>query len=607
MLETVKAMATDAPVEWAFEVNPPMGGAAGEAYTNTLASSGMHPAEVLAREAIQNSVDARTKGETKVAVDFIVRSLEGQAKASFVRSAGLGSIRERANDLKMNEPNCLGALGDKAVPLNLLYINDRNTTGLAGDPKDPDSKFYRFLLSLGDGGKEHDEHGTGGSYGFGKSVYSSNSGILSIFAYSRTVDENGSPLSLLFGCGYYRKHRFNKQHFTGRSWFGQNLSGMGQQIVDPLRNSAADDMAAELGFEPRATDDLGTSVLIVDAMVAPQDILRGVEDWWWPRIVDSQLDVRVIDKDGVVNFPRPKKREDLRPFLEAYYVAKNVSPPNNKTEFRRPLTKLDNISLGVAGFKLLQKNEKDDYAVDESRVDSVALVRAPLMVVSYYRQWNVQNPGIVGTFIADDEIDDVLRAAEPPAHDRWDIGARRLQDKTGRNRLIVDRVLKSIKRNLKQCQTAASPPPPPRPKRLTVLERTLANFLTPSKKGGKPNVEPSSAPIHLTYEQEPRAEAVGDKLRLSAVFHVKLKADEELSEVPARVRITCPVLEDGQTGDPINLQINADVVFAPDTVREGWLAFDLTHQGARFQCVSEAYNPLWTVRFVPEVEPVEVK
>lgn len=118
-------------VEWVFESNPPMGGAAGEAFTNTLASSGMPPAAVLAREAIQNSVDARAKGESKVAVDFISKALSGEEKAAFAKAAGLSTINSRASQLDLKRPNCLAKLGDGKKPLELLFINDYNTTGLS--------------------------------------------------------------------------------------------------------------------------------------------------------------------------------------------------------------------------------------------------------------------------------------------------------------------------------------------------------------------------------------------------------------------------------------------------------------------------------------------
>jgi DNA mismatch endonuclease Vsr len=448
-----------AATEWVFELNPPMGGATGEAFTNTLASSGMRPAAVLAREAIQNSVDAHRKDQQKVTVDFITKLVVDAQKAAFVKTAGLDAIASRADKLGFKEPNCLGGLHDPNVPLNLLYVDDHYTTGLEGDPANPESKFSRFLLSLGDGGKEHEEHGTGGSYGFGKSVYSSNSAVLTIFAYSRTVDGEGKPMSLLFGCGYYRKHKHSDKYFTGRVWFGHEETtghAQAQQKVVPLLGDEAISMAAALGFVPRAADDLGTSVLIVDAVIDPASILEGVEDWWWPRLISSLLDVKVVDADGKAQLPRPRKREHLRPFLEAFEIAIGKSPPNGKTEFRKPFNKSEGDNIGSLGFTVLERNDNDEFAVDDSRLDSVALIRSPLMVVAYQRHWMVGSPVMVGAFVAAEDIDDILRAAEPPAHDRWDRDARRLQDQSGRKRQIVDKVLNGIRRSLKQCQTIAS-------------------------------------------------------------------------------------------------------------------------------------------------------
>ena len=589
-----------------------MGGAAGEAFTNTLASSGMPPADVLAREAIQNSVDAQAPSAAKVAVDFVARELTGDAKATFIKVAGIRRIQERAPHIEFNEPNCLTTLDNPDAPLRLLFVNDRNTTGLEGDPDDPDSKFYRFLLSLGDGGKEREERGTGGSYGFGKSVYSSNSSIQTIFAYSRTLDSNGRPLSVLFGCGYYRHHRIDENRYTGRAWFGFDQTSdhpHAQQVVDPLRNEAADELALALGFEERSHEDLGTSVLIVDVStdVDTAGILRGVEDWWWPRLVSNLLDVRVLSADGAVELPRPRKREDLRPFLDAYEIAVGKSPPKPKVERRKIFNRMEGLAIGSAGFVVLEKQEDGDYVVGEERVDAVALIRSPLMVVAYYRRWQVGNPALGGAFVASEDIDGVLRAAEPPAHDRWDPEARRLQDQTGRKRQIVERVLTGIKRHLKRFQNEASPPPPPRPKRLNILERTLASYLSPNRRGRPLGTEPSPAPIHLSYVEEPRAiPAGGDDLRLRAVFTVRLKSDEEIEALKVGVHVTCPVMEDEQEGEALQVFVKPSVAPIAHEAKPGWSVFDLSKGTAiRIECETEPYNPSWTVKFVPEVEPVE--
>lgn len=609
MAKAVSMSKADQPTsDWVFENNPPMGGATGEAFTNTLASSGMGPASVLAREAIQNSVDAKASEDQKVRVEFIARSIIGKEKAAFVARSGLNKIGVRAKFLGFKDPNCIDDLSNTKKRLNLLFVNDHNTTGLEGDPTSSDSKFSRFLLSLGDGGKEHTEHGTGGSYGFGKSVYSSNSGILTIFAYSRTKDGSGEPISLLFGCGYYRKHKHNDAGYTGRAWFGRDITDShahAHQIVAPLRDAEADELAAKLGFAERAEGDLGTSVLIVDAMVETKDILTGVEDWWWPRLLSNLLDVRVVDAEGGIDFPRPRKRNDLKPFLEAFETATGKSPADGKRTFQKALNKFEGMGMGTCGFVVLEQDDKEKLFVPEDRVDTVALVRTPLMVVAYHRQWTLGNPAMAGAFFADDAVDDILRAAEPPAHDRWDKDARRLQDVTGRKRSIVTRILSSIQRALKQSQSTASPPPSPRPKRLSILERTLANFLTPSKKGPQPNPDPSLAPISLKYTVAPRAEATGDNLRLKAAFSVELKADAEADSIDVRIRVACPVIEDGAVGDNLELSIASKTVLADDPERPGWKKFALERSAvAHFECETVPYDPMWTVRFIPEVESV---
>lgn len=591
---------------WVFEKSSRMGGAAGEAYSNILESSGMHPAGVLAREAVQNSVDAKHPDVDKVSMNFIARAIEGPAKSAFVEAAALDRLESRRSSLKLRSPNCLEMLGDEAKPLNLLYIEDHGTTGLEGDPSDPDSKFYRFLLSLGDGGKEHEEHGTGGSYGYGKSVYSSNSSILTIWAYSKTEGPNGIT-SLLFGCSYFKKHEFDEGKYTGRAWFGLDDTEDGpyaQQIVEPLLGAEADERAASLGFRHRSDADLGTTVLIVDCSLSPKEIVKGIEDWWWPRIVDQLLDVVVEDADTTVMHPRPKKRADLMPFIAAYQVALGRDPPKPKIEAKKVFNKLDNTPMGQIGLTVLERDEDDNFAVSDERLDSVALIRNPLMVVAYYRQWQTQIPAVVGAFVGADEIDDILRSSEPPAHDRWDSEARRLQEPTGFRKKVVASVLARIRTSLKQFQSSAAPPPSPKPRRLKLLERTLASFLKASSSGGSPGPEANAAPISLTYIADPSvAPEGGGRVVMSAKFAVKAKEEHSEDGMAVRVRARCVAVEDGQAGDSIPMSVSCSAGAEAD--ESGWMELELTSDAAvKFECVTEPYDNTWSVRFIPEVQPM---
>lgn len=122
-------------MSWIFEKSGPMGGAAGEAYANTLKSPGMPPAHVLAREAIQNSVDA-ANGAAKVAMRFRAVALESSAKHIFVEAAGLPDIAERASALQLG-PNSLSTLNKAQTPLPLLFVEDYNTEGPTGSPNEP--------------------------------------------------------------------------------------------------------------------------------------------------------------------------------------------------------------------------------------------------------------------------------------------------------------------------------------------------------------------------------------------------------------------------------------------------------------------------------------
>jgi hypothetical protein len=584
-----------------------MGGAAGEAYRNVLAASGMPPAGVLAREAIQNSVDAKAEGEDKVTVRFISKALTGAEKQDFIEAAGLKQLSPRYTELQFKEPNSLQSLSDTTAPIPLMFIEDWQTTGLEGDPHSANSKFYRLLLSLGDGGKEHDEHGTGGSFGYGKGVYSASSRIQTIFAYTRTKVGNDDETTRLFGCGYYRKHDFATNHFTGRSWFGteeETVPTNGVQIIDPLVDDEADEIANKLGFAIRGMGDLGTTILIVDVSVELPDVLAGVEDWWWPRLIEHKLDVELIDADGKVSHPRPRKREHLKPFLEAYDIAVGRAPPQSKTEQFKRFNKLGNTPIGTVGLKVLEQADDGSFAVDEKRLNSVALIRSPLMVVAYSQVSQTQVPAVVGAYVAPVEIDDILRSAEPPAHHLWDVEAPRLEEPTGVQRATVDRVLRSVRSALKQFQSSATPPPPPKPKRLGLLERTLASFFTASKGGSRPGPDTGSAPISLSYDTEPTVLSVEGMLCLSAAFSVRPKADYEGEPLRLKVRASCPILEDGQVGDRLPMVVHSSLGL--QTPSDQWHEIELNAGDVvRFHCETEPYDSAWTVRFVPEVQPAE--
>ena len=600
-------------MEWLFHASDPMGGAAGEAFANTLKSPGMPPEHVLAREAIQNSVDAGIDNK-KVEVRFRSDAVSDARKAAFIEAAGLSDIVARVADLELTGPNCLHTLDKPRSAIPLLYVEDYNAVGLSGDPHDKRSNFYRLLLSLGDRSKSRTAHGTtGGSYGFGKSVYSSSSAIQTIFAYTRFTGADGKEMTRIFGCGYFISHDHKKKPYSGRAWLGSKprTDELGRVVVDPLENRAADALATKLGFNLRAEGERGTSILIVDAAVDMQSVIKGVEDWWWPRLVDSKLDVQIHDADRTIHYPKPKKNEALRPFIEAFEIANGRAAPKKDTQKFAPFNKEGGVAMGACGFVVVPLDGNGNPTVSADRANSVALIRGPLMVVAYHPVSHQTSPAIVGVYLAPDEesVEQTLRKSEPPAHDRWDPESTNLRDETGQNQKLVASILSRIRAGLRRFQQEASPPAPAKQRRMTQLERALGGYFRPQGHGGGKAVDTLPSPLHLEFSKPAHAEATEDgKLRLKSSFAIRLDDTSELEEVDLRLRVNCPVMEDdNEEGEDLKLIIHVDGVKAQVDDSDSLIyRFKLPKNvKAKFKIESESYDPAWTVRLRPDFEREE--
>jgi hypothetical protein len=268
----------------------------------------------------------------------------------------------------------------------------------------------------------------------------------------------------------------------------------------------------------------------------------------------------------------------VRPFIETRAAEQAVEPSTNTTgalepksgsSFKKIFNKKNDLGMGTCAVKVIEKTSDDAYAVPDYRLDCVALIREPRMVVQYYRNWPTGTPATVGVYVADEDIDDILKLSEPPAHSLWDPNSSRLGDLGGVNRDVVATVLRRIGGELKRFQRAASPPTPPKSRRLRILERALASFLSPARAGPDKSVDSGIAPISLQYEREPHAVPAGSSsLKLKADFSVRLKPDAEVEEIDVCVQVNCDAVADrSEKGEAIEL--------ATSTSNEDIFAFDL--------------------------------
>jgi len=565
----------------------------------------MAPDAVLAREAIQNSCDAATS-QTKEKVRVVFRRilLAGKEKQQFVEHAGLSSaLAKRKEQLELQSGHCLNALENLDAPLPLLFVEDYGTHGLYGKPHEDESHFFRLLLSLGDGSKAREGKGSGGSYGFGKSVYSANSRIHTIFAYSAFDEKHADDgvHARLMGCAYFNSHRVDGQSYSGRAWLGIQEG----DDVNPLENEDAHQYAKQLGFTPREHAQIGTSILIVDCSIDTDNFRKSIEEWWWPRLVEDGLDIEIMEQNKRVSPPRPRQRNDLKPFIECYDLAtKRANAAHPKSQKTGELNRIHNTPLGTYGFTVLPQDALNDEQLVE-KSGHIALIRSPRMVVAYLETGASNVSPVVGTFVASVDIDGHLRLSEPAAHDRWDYKSSRLDAAREHAREYVRAVVERLKANLKSFARDALPPIPKAEIRPKLLEKLLGNlFKPPSKDFGQHGGSPAD-PVTIRFVSQPHTKADGNMLRTAGEFRVGLNPDFEEATAEVLLDVRCLVAEDDgvDSSDDIPVTLTcADVDYEmvsehPATLR---LTLDKELQ-AQIEVVSNAYDPNWTTQLKVQV------
>lgn len=586
-------------------------------------------ATLLAREGIQNSWDAgrqlaaelEAAGETppKFRIRFVYRTLTGEEKARFVEDLGLGELAERAavedrKKLGLGEDDCLAHIHDATVPLRILELVESATTGMYGPWVGAASRLYLAMVSVGFTAKAE---GAGGSYGYGKSGLLRGSRTRTVVAHTcfRERDDDPGVTRRLLGMTYWGTHG---EH-TGFARFGDH-SGTG---VKPLENEVADDVATKLGIglrDPDSAKDLGSTFLLVDPSVAPDDLVKAIERNWWPAIMDveCEFDVSVETEDGHKLVPRPRKDEVLSTFIRGYEIA--LSPPDNShsNEFRRDIGKYQptggqRLRLGTVGlvadlaswsYAHGQDAESDEYVEHQSLV---ALVRGPRMVVEYYQAGRNQ-PFVRGTFVADHDVDDLLRQTEPKAHDAW-LGT--LQDEAVD--LLAPRyaqtLLTRLRKAVRDFRKMLKPPPPRQQDiRLPLLDDLFRGIL--ENRGPRKPPPPPPDPRLVAINVE-RAVEVGASagIRLRARLTMKLTDNYAGDDAHTRLAVRVAFDEDGRRGDDCVVTVpeppagfvvypHADVV---GTVLEGVLSKD----EIAFEIVSDDYDADWTAQLLVSGDVVD--
>jgi hypothetical protein len=413
---------------WWSQPFPPTGAITSEGIRNQLGRPPVDPLTVFVRETGQNSWDARLPGlETTYRLELTTVSPTHRPAwerlltppASVQRHLGVGRA--------VRTPN-----------LRLLSVIDRGTKGLGGPIRADEiggarRDWVSFVLNVGE---KRDTAQGGGTYGYGKAVLYRLSRVGTILVYTRT-EEPGHGLSsrligIAMGSSFDSRDRVDAraQPYTGRHWWGDVLL----DHVEPLRGVDADDTARALGLPPFRPDESGTTLVVIDPDLEDFEdtdaVGRHLSDtiaWhMWPIMLPerdtNRLVPEVIVDGNPVDIPDPAKLYPLRMFVSAY----RRTHGNGATilECGNPRRRLGRFALERAVVIPMapgSASQAADYAGVDGDPHHVCLMRSPELVVRYYEgpQTTSVNQAYAGVFRAEDDLDDIYAAAEPPTHDSW--------------------------------------------------------------------------------------------------------------------------------------------------------------------------------------------
>ena len=592
--------------EWMFFQFDPDRDTTGDALRRSQAGSGLTMTQALVREAVQNSADRAKKGMTP-SVAFKFNSLTTVQKESFVSAlAGLTAVRERdITTLGLASDNCLVGLDDPSKPLRLLWIEDRATEGLTGGDADPGGHFYRLLKQLGGGSVDPN---SGGSFGFGKSVYPATSGARIMIAHSRALVD-GVERERIFGVGLFNQHKHNGILYTGRAHFGvatgsQNDS---QEKVTSVTGDEATQLADQLGFSRRPAGDTGTSILIIDydKSVTAESLAEETLTWWWPRLVDKELTVDVFEA-GVLHDLDINKRADLRPFVDAYALAIGAVEPSSERERRLVPNNVAGWGVpGTLGLTLLSRDEAP-LVIGPAQPLRIARMRQTKMVIDYWDSDDRdERAGLYyGAFILSNErdIQEAIGYSEPSTHDRWDKSSSRIMEhpRSEEVRFLVKGIEANLKRALRKFLGEFANDEQKQYDRPRELERMIASILKgPGAAGGH-----KALPILVTRGED--SDSLQNEMK-HAWTRLRLDADDKrcelLEAIEVVLRVRAFVSADGRPDQqqPVPLGAPGEEISTKGLDVLVWVNRE---QGKKvhFQIAPPA-DPRWTIAYQIEVAP----
>ena len=352
----------------------------------------------IARESIQNSMDARIDYQQPVKVRFERIDLEAsqipgvdELRQTILKALDYAGEEERAGSYA----TALQALDMPTV--SVLKISDFNTTGLSGsDQKQGGGGWYKLVRATG----VNAMNGVGGgSFGIGKGAPFAASSLRTVF-YS-TVNEEGEAI-------FQGKARLSS--FLDNNDVRQGVGQFGIFTEEGRGVSSVRDRDYIPAFFQRT--EMGTDVFVIGYQTTEQDwrklLINSILNNFWAAIHFDDLDVELVEGDERLTISQENLSELMLDYSAgkdgSYHFYSSVVEPTH--EFSETLPLLGDVKLYVR--------------VEAGFPKKVQMMRKSKMVVCT-NSFRVMPEPYAGVFICESEEGNrLLRNLEPPAHDEWD-------------------------------------------------------------------------------------------------------------------------------------------------------------------------------------------
>lgn len=418
-------------IGWWSQPFRPDGGIAAEGLRNQLGRPSLSMLTVLVREAAQNSWDARLPdGDVEFSLEL--GHLDEATRPAWQSSLGPGAPGRTAEEPRLRS---LSDFLNQEAP-TFLAVSDRGATGLGGptrsdEPAPPGARgWLSFVLNSGE---RRDVEGGGGTYGFGKGAFFLTSRVGVVLIYTR-FREGQDFRSRLIASAVLHQQDETEPPLTGRHWWGL----VRDDHCAPLEGELAEVTARQLGLPGFCAEETGTTVVVLDPdlnspgvdearLMADDEVGRFLADAaslnLWPismRGRQQRMSVNVTVNGTPVIVPDETNDEVIRAYTTAYRKARGGHA--KRVVCGNPKAELGHIAHDALVHTKPLGDAAGELGLPADRAPHhVALIRAADLVVRYLPGPQRPDPafGYAAVFRADDAMDHVFAAAEPPTHDDW--------------------------------------------------------------------------------------------------------------------------------------------------------------------------------------------